>query len=182
MVLVASVLMDLQRLLEGNSSNSWWGGGMSPLGCCEFSVGNRRWRCRPGKVAVGLWWAVFITFCRDFLSAAELPPYHIRMLHVRILSIEQQYKDSKSCCDRFTFFSSLRKGYSCGCVFLTSAVVLAFHVRSSEMSVPRLIGFGDQPHHSRIICRFDYGVGVVGWKAVVFCILLYILHTNVIMW
>ena len=46
------------------------------------------------------------------------------------------------------------------------------------LSVGRLIAFGDQPHHSHIICEFDYGVGVVGWKAVVVCILLYIMHTN----
>ena len=58
------------------------------------------------------------------------------MPYVRILSIEHQSKYSKSCCDRFTFFSILRK-YSRCCAFLTSAVVFTVHVRSSEMCVPR---------------------------------------------
>ena len=45
---------------------------------------------REGSCWFMMFWAVFMTRYRYFLSAAELPPYHTRMPYVRKLSMEQQ--------------------------------------------------------------------------------------------
>lgn len=106
-----------------------------------FSASIGSWRWCPCSCWLMIFWAVFIVLCSDFLSAAELLPYHDRLPQVRTHSMEQRWKDFRCCCERLAFLSVYWKSIHAAVLSLLLLLCLSYMISSLRCVFPIILSW-----------------------------------------